>query len=135
MAKKCLAPGCNNDVFSHKYCSRHQSLRTDEKWLSALAKHQQKRNTPINKVSATQKIKNAAYNARVKEWKKEPENAMCCFPGCNMPVDDNHHAGGKIGPNLMDETKWKPLCRPHHIYVTDHSAEAVRLGLTESRLT
>ena len=32
--KECDEPGCQNRVWSHKKCSRHQHKRTDEKYLS-----------------------------------------------------------------------------------------------------
>lgn len=32
MAKICLKPGCNNPIFSHKYCKYHQYLRKDDKY-------------------------------------------------------------------------------------------------------
>ena len=42
--KTCSAPiECNNPVFSHGFCARHQHLRRDQKWIDSQNKQHEKK--------------------------------------------------------------------------------------------
>lgn len=71
------------------------------------------------------------YNKRVKEWLQEPENEVCRV--CQgeqeeMPnrATECHHMKSRIGALLMDERYWLPICRMHHIFITEHSLWAIQ---------
>lgn len=58
----------------------------------------------------------------------------CQFPGCESTEVTLHHSEGRIGIDLIDATKFKSLCWPHHSYCEEHPAEAIKLGLSGKRL-
>ncbi len=66
------------------------------------------------------------------------EHPICCanIPGiCSIQSTEVHHAKGRIGELLLDQTYWKPLCHSCHNWV-DHNPEAATdLGLIINRLT
>lgn len=64
------------------------------------------------------------------------DNSVCeaGFDGCKVKATDLHHAGGR-GKLLNDKSLWVALCRPCHNRVTEHSAEAIELGLSVRRNT
>lgn len=63
------------------------------------------------------------------------DHPTCGFPlGCNQPAVDIHHKKGRAGAALVDVTRWVGLCRPHHVYVTEHPADAFDLGVSERRV-
>jgi hypothetical protein len=70
-----------------------------------------------------------AYLLAVELWKWKPENERCRFPGCGKPMEDCHHIRGKLGPLLMDQRFWTPVCRFHHWWIGAHPAVARALGL------
>lgn len=62
------------------------------------------------------------------------EHPWCEMPqGCGRPATDVHHRKGRLGPRLLQVEHWTALCRPCHRWVTEHPAEAVRLGVSELR--
>jgi len=61
-------------------------------------------------------------------------NPKCQFPGCSSTEVTLHHSQGRIGNDLIDATKFKALCWPHHSYCEEHPAEAIKLGLSGKRL-
>jgi thymidylate synthase ThyX len=48
--KACEHPTCSYPVFSHRFCGAHQKLRTDEKYLKAQRKAQEKRYSSRKKI-------------------------------------------------------------------------------------
>lgn len=80
--------------------------------------------TPINRRSAVQSKRENKYNYLVGIWKKQPENAFCCFPGCRQPTEDCHHTRGKLKQLLFDSRWWSPVCRTHHTWIDAHRDEA-----------
>lgn len=70
--KKCQSEGCNNNVFSNKYCLRHQNERTDPKYLKS---KEPKPKTPIKKVSAKEIIRKKGVteiNVFLEIWAERP---------------------------------------------------------------
>lgn len=90
---------------------------------------------PVNKVSDKQKERLEIYNARVKEWKVEnPKCKATINEFCTKETQDNHHMKGKIGELLFDEKYWLPCCRSCHDYIGQHPLDALKRGLSLSRL-
>ena len=81
---------------------------------------------PIPKVSEHRK-------QELKEYAKDPipEGQVCEFPGCSKKATDKHHPAGRQGKRLNGKKKY--LCRKHHDWITEHSKEAIEMGLSEFR--
>jgi len=59
------------------------------------------------------------------------ESPRCRFPACTRPADDAHEILSRArGGSITDPANVAPLCRVHHTFVTEHPAEAERLGLS-----
>ena len=62
-----------------------------------------------------------------------------CVAGGRLPVvcdglaTDVHHTMGRSARYMLNVATWARLCRPCHLWVTDHPAEARRLGLSRHR--
>ena len=66
------------------------------------------------------------------------EHPLCeaHIPGiCTNYSTDVHHTAGRIGADLLDETRWKALCRACHTWVEEHPAEAQEKGFSIKRIT
>lgn len=112
MPKKCQAPDCNRDVFSHDYCKIHQHMRKDEKWLKSLLKQYKKGNAKIKHKSDKRIAEDKVYA------KMNPANTRCFFS--NKPLDETkekHHLWGRSGSNYLDE---KFLMWVNHKYHMDY---------------
>lgn len=98
-----------------------------------------KRRKRVNSTSQRQRARNDAYNARVKVWKTERPVCDICLrgdvsPGQEpRPTQDCHHQRGKLGPLLMDERFWIPVCRPHHAWIDANRDLARAMGLLCAR--
>lgn len=102
-----------------------------------------KQKKPVRKRSPRQTKREAAYNRRVRAWKKgrkcigsSIKAEFIGLDGLNFPClfrahacQDCHHSRGKLGPLLMDERFWVPTCRSLHSWIQDNPAEARTLGL------
>ncbi len=132
--KVCLCDGCTLDVWSHKYCKKHQYLRTDEKWLKTKQKQSEKAKQPrkaIAKASPKYAKELAKYSRENPGWKKE--NSICAVPGCGQATTDSHHAAGR-GALLNDRRFILPLCKPHHDLCKDMPEVAEEAGLILTRI-
>lgn len=58
-------------------------------------------------------------------------NPWCAVGGC--VATEVHHMAGR-GAALLDESRWLPLCRDHHAYVTEHPREAIERGWSLPRI-
>lgn len=54
--------------------------------------------------------------------------------GCDQRATEVHHKRGRVGGDLLDIDHWAGLCHAHHVWVTEHPAEAIRLGISERRV-
>lgn len=54
--------------------------------------------------------------------------------GCSGPSTEVHHKAGRIGDNYLNLNNWLAVCRSCHSWITDHSKEAIEMGLSDSRL-
>lgn len=91
----------------------------------------------IKPVSKSMAKKRRAYAKRVTEWKKGKYcvGSIVTFKGLPLcppyphPCEDNHHKRGRLGPLLMDERYWIPVCRNLHDWIGNHPEEARKVGL------
>lgn len=60
-------------------------------------------------------------------------NPTCAIPGCALP-STLHHARGRTGKNLTDESAFRALCSIHHQWVENHPTEAKEMDYSEDRL-
>lgn len=94
-----------------------------------------KRNQPIAKKSANQIDREIEYAKIRKAWL--PLHAACeaKLKGCQGAANQVHHMAGRGGDLLTDTDKWLACCHNCHTWITEHSAEAVALGLSLRRNT
>jgi len=113
MASPCDVDGCQNTRFSNRKCKSHQYLRTDDKWLNALAKKRLKgrdsqvakavkRNVyVIPKFSAKMIARNAQYRPIRDEYLRE--NPVCEVHDCENPSTNPHHRMGRDINTFADD--------------------------------
>lgn len=101
-------------------------------WKSATAsKPANKKRRPIRQVSKARAKRLREYHARVKVWKLGRECVGGPCPLKPHPCEDCHHRRGKLGPLLMDERHWVPVCRALHQWIDRNRALARELGLIQ----
>ena len=81
--KKCKHEGCNNNCFSHGYCQRHQSERTDDKALK------------LKDISSNSTI---IPKTKVKAKFKAPSGQLDCFKDV---WNEREHVSELSGKKLM----------------------------------
>lgn len=87
----------------------------------------------INPVSIKRRRENREYTVLRKAFLEG--HSRCEWPeGCHAAATDVHHMRGRVGSLYLDVGWWKALCRTHHQRATDNPAEAIRLGVSASRL-
>jgi hypothetical protein len=66
---------------------------------------------------------------------QDPRNHICKarLPGCQYEATEVHHTKGRGIFYLVVET-WLAVCRKCHDRITEHSKEAIAMGLSKSRL-
>lgn len=73
------------------------------------------------------------YLKKAAIWKKGKICLMCDWEGKNNTDVTPHHQQGRGGDLLLDFKKIVPLCLKHHVWVTEHSKEAIELGISLPR--
>ena len=75
---------------------------------------------------------------QLREYGKLRVAFLTGHPLCQLCEERNatevHHKRGRVGADLLDVDHWAALCRHCHAYVTEHPAEAIRLGISEPRI-
>lgn len=54
--------------------------------------------------------------------------------GCRIVANQCHHISGRQGALLTDVSNLMAICDPCHAWITEHSKEAIEMGLSKSRL-
>jgi hypothetical protein len=54
---------------------------------------------------------------------------------CTVIATQVHHSAGRIGANLLDQSKWLAVCHNCHEWIERHPKEAKERGLSLNRLT
>jgi hypothetical protein len=87
----------------------------------------------ISKVSEKRKYDLVQYREdRLRYLKANPicEAALGC---CTRKATDVHHQKGR-GIMLNDQAFWIAVCRKCHDWITEHSKEAIEMGLSVRRI-
>lgn len=92
-----------------------------------------RQNKPIAKASKKRLVELRNYSVLRKDYLKDFPNCQAKLEGCKKKATDIHHQVGR-GANLNNTDTWISICRPCHVWVTEHSKEAIELGLSISRL-
>lgn len=131
----CRVKGCERPrVGSLKVCESHRKLSADEKKLKIEKPLTGLRRSGKPKpVSEKRKGQLDEYNAKVKKWKEGKTCVMCDWEGLKKPCEHAHHPAGREGERLLNFAELVPLCAKHHIWVTEHSKEAIELGVSLPR--
>jgi len=131
MPKICKHEGCRNPVFSGEYCRNHQYYRTKS---SDKKSANPKRNKRPNAVSKRKAEQNKEYgHLRVIFLENRPICEARLDFICTGPATEVHHKQGR-GKHLLDVDTWLAVCPSCHHWITEHSKEAIALGLSTSRL-
>lgn len=90
---------------------------------------------PPNKVSEKRKEINEEYFKLVEQFKHDNPNCKARINEyCTKLTDDPHHSRGR-GAYLLDVSTWIPVCRSCHKYIEQHPVDAMKRGLSFSRLS
>lgn len=117
----CKKEGCSYPRFGGGYCKLHQSLRTDKKIK-----------TKIKPVGDKRRERLVIYRKMREELLKETPECLNCKSKEALEV---HHLAGRENDLLIDKSNMIVLCHKCHQYFTEHSAEAIELGFSKSRIT
>lgn len=100
---------------------------------STASKGANKPRKPIKQVSKKLKAAQQEYRTKAIAFKKANPVCQAGLSGCLVHTSEVHHKAGRIGKLLLDETKWLAICSKCHAYITEHSKEAIELGLSQRR--
>lgn len=89
---------------------------------------------PLPRVSEKRSKEERIYSLKRLVYLKEHPMCEMHLPGCTQHAAEVHHMEGRTGENYLDTTKWKSGCHVCHVWVTDHSKEAIELGLSIKRI-
>jgi hypothetical protein len=88
---------------------------------------------PIKPVADKRNKQNSEYSSIRKVHLGEIPFCELKLPGCTGTATEIHHMKGRIGSLLTNRGYFKSTCRSCHSWVTEHSKEAIELGLSLSR--
>ncbi|HEY5200051.1 MAG TPA: hypothetical protein VIJ31_04005, partial [Acidothermaceae bacterium] len=88
---------------------------------------------PLPAQSAKRKVEQRERTRMIaRRWPDGPP--MCAYPNCGRRADDVHELLSRArGGSITDEANTRPLCRPHHDYITRNPAAAAAEGWALSR--
>jgi hypothetical protein len=98
---------------------------------------------PVKKVSEKRAEQLRIYYKLVPEFLRGKKCGACEIlkrelgdkaPKCNGIATEVHHKGGRTGSLLLFRGLWLPIGRGCHSFITDHSALAIHLDLSVSRI-
>lgn len=148
MTTLCIIPGCQGQVENNELelCATHnhelrkmerEKEKAQRKRLSQLQKRHEKvfstAKKPILKIS--EKMAEALREYRPKKEKFLQENQLCGVCGSERSTECHHKQGRDTIELLLDETKWLPVCRPCHTFITANSKFAIENGYSLLRST
>lgn len=74
------------------------------------------------------------YNTVRKLWMVGRTKCQAQLPVCTVIASQVHHMEGRDTiERLLDTNKWMAVCPPCHRWITDHSKEAIAMGLSMRR--
>lgn len=79
---------------------------------------------------ANRSKKRAKQERQYSKLRKEylDSHLICEVEGCGCDASDIHHRKSRAGEWLNKTEFWMAVCRPHHLYIEDHSKEAYEKG-------
>jgi len=121
MAKKC-SKGDGYPVWSKGLCQSH--------WKQEYGK-------PIPKMSGKLQAAQPTYKANKAMWSPLHRKCEARLSGCTVIANKSpHHMEGRDTVELLlDMSKWLAVCESCHGWITDHSKEAIAMGLSLRRNT
>jgi len=123
-------------IFSHgncKNCATLLKLRNTPKQVTL-------KQTADGKTAKVFKIAPMSKNRaeQLKDYRKKRDEFLkgktCEFPGCTSNLVELHHVKGRVGSLLTDVRYFKALCRRHHRFAEENPLEALKMGVSVSRL-
>jgi hypothetical protein len=87
------------------------------------------RRTPLRRVSKKRAAANKIYLAKRKVFMASRRLCEAGLPCCTKWPQDVHHASGRSGTNMLDDTTWMAVCRACHSYIHNHPGASRSLGL------
>jgi len=92
------------------------------------------RQKPIRPRSSKREKEDVLYSILRKQFLKNHPFCQMNLKDCTNTATEVHHKKGR-GKYYLDDTTFMAGCHNCHSWVTDHPAEAIKLGLSELRLT
>lgn len=90
--------------------------------------------TAIKKRSTKRAKQEREYARLAKEFLASKLYCEAKLEGCRVVANQCHHIEGRQGALLTDPNNLLAICDPCHAWITEHSAEAIKMGLSISRL-
>lgn len=88
-----------------------------------------------NEKSKVQSARERQYSKIAAAFKAQNPQCQAQLIGCTKATENVHHAAGRIGNNLTDESNFIALCFSCHRIVEENPVMAKALGLSISRHT
>ena len=123
-SKKCSEPNCNYPIWARKKCKYHDNIANPKTTT---------KKSKLKPVSDKLKVQRIEYKTKRDTFIQQ--NPVCQFPNCTQKATELHHAKGRIGKNLTDESTFRALCHDHHAYIELNPIQAKKLGLSLNRLS
>lgn len=131
MAKQCSK--CNSGVFSKGLCRSHWLM---EYGRSLKRKALLPRNTSkIKPISDKREGRMRIYKVLADAFKEAHPNCEARLEGCEGKTTEVHHKAGRENYMLIDAREFLAVCSKCHRWITDHSKEAIEMGLCKRRNT
>ena len=122
----CPIPKCSSQLSEGSiYCHYHSRKLGKAKKVT----------DPVSKVSEKQTALNKAYKIIADAYKAAHPICQAALIGCTKATEDCHHSAGRVGANLLDESKFIAVCRHCHQVIESSPVAAKALGLSISRLS
>lgn len=91
--------------------------------------------SPIAKKSDKQIERDIEYAKMRKAWLPLHKECEAKLKGCTHVTTQVHHMEGRLGILLFYHPSWLACCHNCHTWITEHSAEAIQMGLSLRRNT
>jgi hypothetical protein len=85
---------------------------------------------PARRLRSKSKVKQALDREDRKlleVWRQDPDNKVCCVPGCGKPATERHHTRGRTRKVQNVVRWWAGCCHHHHEEVKRNARWAMAL--------
>lgn len=123
--------GTRPTLLTDSRCAWHyqnpgEVIRTEEEDGSKLSR-------PIKPRSTKRSKQEKEYTRLRKEFLAVNQECAAQLEGCTKSATEVHHQIGRSGDLLIDTNFFFPICHNCHMYVTEHSSEAIARGFSLPR--